>query len=133
MDVDEKKRKRIEWLKRRAEKIAEMKKADYDERKEMALLYGKRYVYLACPLCGLSRPIYKHLKGRVWFGVPELKYIVQVRYGGGRTEDGRSIGMFLCEEESIKFDELKEKAPEIYENLKREVKKLYDLLFKEGK
>ena len=127
------KEKRIEWLKKRAERIKEEKRKDYEERKRIALTEGKRFEYLACPLCGYNRPIYKHLKGKVRFGVPELKYIVQVRYGGGRTEQGKSIGMFLSEEESIRFDELKEKAPEIYENLREEVKKLYNLLFKGGK
>jgi len=97
------------------------KAATYEERKAKALSEGTRVEYISCPLCGRNRPLI------VWdeetrFEVKPNYAIVQVRYGGGR-----GIGFFLNEEESIYLQSMREQYPELLDNLKEEIAKLYEL------
>lgn len=103
------------------ERRHEEKMATYEARKAEALATGTRVLYLTCPLCGLNRPLDTY-KGRADFEVKPDFAIIQVRYGGGR---GR--GFFLSEDESVNLEGLKEEFPEVFDNLKEEIEKLYEI------
>jgi len=90
----------------------------YFERQSIAFSEGKRVEYLACPLCGLNRPLIRW-GNQVKFQFKKTYAILQVRYGGGR-----GIGFFLNEGESLRLSELAKKRPDIFENLKEEVNKI---------
>ncbi|MHC1628265.1 MAG: hypothetical protein ACXQTI_05500 [Candidatus Nezhaarchaeales archaeon] len=106
------------------ERSRRLRDATYEERKAKALTEGTRVEYLTCPLCGLNRPLEKWGKPTVFKVKPDYA-IIQVRYGGGR---GR--GFFLNEKESIKLEDLKNHYPDVFENLKEEVEKLYEIIEK---
>lgn len=99
------------------------KEASYTERRAKALS-GARVEYLTCPLCGRNRPL-KMWGKQTTFEVKPNYDIIQIRYGGGR-----GVGFFLSEGEGTKIEDLQRAYPEVYENLKREVEKLYALLAK---
>ena len=99
------------------------KEATYEERREKALK-GTRVLYLACPLCGRNRPLEMWGK-ETRFEVKPDYAIIQARYCGGR-----GTGFFLKLEESVTLEALEREYPEVYENLRGEVEKLYHLLFR---
>ena len=104
----------------------EEKDKTYDERREKALREGKKYLYITCPLCGLSRPL-RSYKGSVRFTVKPDFAIIQARYGTG----GRGQGFFLKEDESLSLSDVKKKYPDVYENLRLEVKRLATMFKRE--
>ena len=94
----------------------------YEERRARALAEGARVEFLTCPLCGLNRPLQRW--GRpTRFQVRPDYAIIQVRYGGGR-----GMGFFLSENESTKLEDLRRTHPEIFDNLKDEITKLYEII-----
>ena len=96
----------------------------YETRRNKALSQGTRVEFITCPLCGRNRPL-EMWGNEVRFEVKPDYAIIQVRYGGGRGS-----GFFLNENESVKLEEMKEKYPELYINLKNEVFKLNEILQK---
>ncbi|MHA1852541.1 MAG: hypothetical protein ACTSUF_03430 [Candidatus Heimdallarchaeaceae archaeon] len=117
---------KIETIKR----VVERKAKTYEARKAKALAEGKRFERIVCPLCLWSRPMRTHKKGKIIFKIDPNPEIIQVRYGIGGQKHG---GFFKKEDECIRLSELKDANTEVYNNLKTEVKKLYNLFYKEGK
>lgn len=97
------------------------RQATYEERRAKALAEGTKVLFLTCPLCGRNRPLETY-KGSSRFEVKPDYAIIQVRYGGGR-----GIGFFLSEDESIKLEDLRSTHPEVLENLKEMIGKLYEI------
>ncbi|MBW2671928.1 MAG: C2H2-type zinc finger protein [Deltaproteobacteria bacterium] len=92
----------------------EARLATREARKRKAIAMGTMVPHLACPLCGLSRVAH-----RLPSSPPLDGYAYQARY-----TYGRGSGYFINEEESVKWAELKEKAPELYERYKMLVAEL---------
>ena len=107
-----------------AEEITKPK--TFGERQSAALANGKKYLYLVCPLCRLSKPMRTHLSGKTVFSIEPNPEVIQTRYGMGGRGQG---GFFKNEGESIKFKDLEMSNPTVYSNLKEEVGKLYKMLF----
>ena len=108
---------------RAAEHAAEKDKT-FEERQAIAFAEGKQVLFLTCPLCGRGRPV-NTWKGKTVFNVKPDYAIVQVRYGKG----GRQGGFYLKEDESIFIGDLQAIHPDIYNNLKEEVKVLYEMFW----
>ena len=101
--------------------MEETKKKTYEERRKNAFKKGKKYLYGICPLCLKARPI------KVKFRIDNNPEVVQVRYGVG----GRGCGGFYKkEDECIRLSEVEAKYPNVYNNLKAEIEKLYKIFFK---
>ena len=95
-------------------------KLSHEERKALAFKLGKKYSYLICPLCGKSKPM-KTWKGKTVFDIDDDPEIIQFRMCRG----GRGIGGFYKnEDESIFLSHLKEKNPELLQNLNEQLGKL---------
>ena len=94
-----------------------------EERKQHALAFGTRVLYIVCPLCGRNRPLNPHEREQTRFEVKPDFALIQVRYGGGKGS-----GFFLKEEESLSIEEVKEQYPDLYENLKEQVVRLSKIL-----
>ena len=97
------------------------KQETYEERKAKALTDGARVEYLSCPLCGRNQPLNTY-KGQTLFQVKPDYAIIQVRYGGGR-----GIGFFLVLEESTTIEDLRSEYPEVADNLKEQISRLYEI------
>jgi len=100
------------------------KEETYEERRKLAFQHGHRHKYITCLLCGRNFPL-KIWGKRKKFEVKPDFAVITTRVGGGR-----SIGYFLDEKENVYLKDLKKQYPEIYANLKEQIKKLYDLFFK---
>ena len=98
------------------------KQATYAQRKAKALSEGTEVQYLTCPLCGMGRSA-ERWGEKTLFKVKPTYYIIQHRKGGGR-----GIGFFLIG--GVKLNELAEEDPEVWNNLRKEVSKLYSALNK---
>ena len=108
---------------RRIQEESKFKKdATYSARKAKALSQGTEFQFLVCPLCGRNRPI-EIWGNKTLFKVKPTYYIIQNRKGGGR-----GIGFFLIG--GVKLNELAEEDPEVWNNLRKEVSKLYSALNK---
>ncbi len=105
-------------IRRRIEVRAE-RDLTYEERKEEALAFGKKVLYITCPLCGRNRVLNPHEKDQTRFEVKPDFLLIQARYGGGRGS-----GFFLNKDESLSLEEVKEQYPDLYENIKRELARL---------
>ena len=119
-----------EAIKRKRELLIRKKKKKEltkEERREKAIKEGKPFKYIVCPLCLRAR-IGRSWKGTVKFKIDPNPEIIQIRYGVGGRGCG---GFFKKEDECVKLSELKEVNTEVYNNLKTEVKKLYNLFYKE--
>jgi hypothetical protein len=103
----------------------EKKKATREERRAKALVEGKQYRFIVCPLCLRAR-IGKSWKGKTVFNIDPNPEVIQIRYGLG----GRGYGGFFKNvDECIKLSELKDADPEVYNNLKEEIGKLFKLFY----
>ena len=108
-------------FRRRLEKRKERDET-YEERKQDALEFGTKVLYITCPLCGRNRVLHPHKQPQTRFEVKPDYLLLQARYGGGKGS-----GFFLNKEESLSIEEVKEQYPELYENLQRELARLVDL------
>lgn len=108
---------------RAAERAAEKDKT-FLERQQRAFTEGKPVLFLTCPLCGRGRPL-TTWKGKTIFNVKPDYAIVQVRYGMG----GRQGGFYLKEDESVFLEDLQASHPDIHDNLKEQVKVLYNMFW----
>ena len=106
----------------RKEGLAEKEKSFYD-RQRNAFSGGHKVLFVTCPLCGRNRPI-TTWKGKTIFKAKPDYAIVQTRYIGGGKGHG---GFFLKEDESVFIEGLAALFPDIYDNLKREIRTLYKM------
>lgn len=115
----------LDYKRERAERKKAEKKEDYEKRKASAISEGNKYLFLVCPLCLRNRPLQTFFKGKTLFRVDPGCEIIQTRYGIG----GRGVGGFYKNDlESVHLPDLKLLYPDIYDNLRTEIKKLYKLL-----
>lgn len=119
-------KKSVDYKRELAERKKAEKLKDYEQRKSAAISEGNRYLFLVCPLCLRNRPLQTFFKGKTLFRVDPGCEIVQTRYGLG----GRGVGGFYKNEpESVRLPDLKSLFPDVYENLREEVLKLYKLFY----
>lgn len=112
-----------EYYYRRKEEVRRRREETLLVKKVKAMLSGKKVFYVTCPLCGLNKPMIQWGKKITPFQIKPDYFIIQCRKGGGR-----GIGFFLVPEESTKIEDLPKKYPEIWENLKQNVYKLYEII-----
>ena len=111
-----KKEKAIDRKIRQRYEVRAERDRTYENRREEALAFGTRVLYITCPLCGRNRVLNPHEREQTRFEVKPDFFLIQVRYGGGKRS-----GFFLNKEESLSIAEVKEQYPDLYENLKEQV------------
>ena len=117
-----KKEKAINRKIRRRYEVRAERDRTVEERKQHALAFGTRVLYITCPLCGRNKPLNPHEREQTRFEVKPDFFLIQVRYGGGKGS-----GFFLNKEESLSIEEVKEEYPDLYENLKEQVALLSEI------
>jgi hypothetical protein len=90
----------------------------YKERKNRALKEGSLTLFITCPLCGLNRPLKRWGKAIEFIVKPDY-FLIQ-----GRRSHGKGSGFFLSDQDSLKINQVKEKHPELYNNIRSCIKEL---------
>ena len=114
------------YLEKRAQIRAEHE-ATYAERREKAFASNRFLWFLACPTCGLNRPLKRHKREDTSFQVTADFPILQKRYGGGP-----GVGWFLAPDESLTLQQLKASEDSdhevIFSNIRESIRQLAGLV-----
>ena len=101
-----------------SEEMRQRKDESYKERRDRALKEGNLTLFATCPLCGLNRPL-KRRGETIEFVVKPDYFLIQ-----GRRSHGKGSGFFLSDQDSLKINQVKEKYPELYNNIRSCIKEL---------
>jgi len=134
----------IEKVREEKREHRELMEVTREQRKKLAMEVGTKVHYITCPLCGRNQPVKQWGREIKPFNVKPDYDIVQIRKGGGKanprdvekildmpateTTEVPGIGLGWFRVGGYKLEELKEKRPDLWKNLKTEVRKLSELI-----